>query len=139
MPAQRRPAARPIRLALAALVLTMFGLWQGWQCTDGMPMATPAMAIMTVTVSHAGPMPADTAALKAASGLQADGHQSTDLPGGLIAACVTVLVGMLAVLLFLTAPERLLARLRAVAAVIVGQVPTLVRAPALAQLCVSRT
>jgi hypothetical protein len=121
---------------LAALVLTMFGLWQGWQCTDGMPMATPAMGIMTATVGHDGPMHADPAAVLS---VQADGQQPSDLPGGLMAACVTVLVGMLAALLFLAAPERLLARLRAVVAAIVGHVPTLVRAPALTQLCVSRT
>jgi hypothetical protein len=128
-----------MRLVLAALVLTMFGLWQGWQCTDGMPMATPAMGIMTATVGHDGPMHADAAAAEAVAGVRADGQQSPDIPGGLMAACVTVLVGMLAALLFLAAPERLLARLRAVIAAIVGDMPTLVRAPALTQLCVSRT
>jgi len=128
-----------MRLMLAALVLTMFGLWQGWQCTDGMPMATPAMGIMTATVGHDGPMHADPAAVQAVPGVRADGQQPPDLPGGLMAACVTVLVGMLAVLLFLAAPERLLARVRAVVAAIVGHAPALVRAPALTQLCVSRT
>lgn len=128
-----------MRLALAALVLTMFGLWQGWQCTDGMPMATPAIGIMTATVSHQGPMAAVTAADVAVPGVNADSRQSHDPPARLMAACVTVLVSMLAALLVLAAPGRLLARLRTIVATTIGHVPALVRAPALTQLCVSRT
>lgn len=34
----------PLRALLAALVLAGFGLWQGWQCTDGMAMAAPVFS-----------------------------------------------------------------------------------------------
>lgn len=41
----------PLRALLAGLVLAGVGLWQGWQCTDGMAVATPVLGVMTAPMT----------------------------------------------------------------------------------------
>ncbi|WP_191842670.1 hypothetical protein [Catellatospora chokoriensis] len=121
-----RPAGKPLRVVLVALLLAGLGLWQSWQCTDDMaPLMIPAA--MAAGSGHPpgaghGDQPSDDG-----------GH------GSLAAVCMSVLAAVAAALLLLAEPSRLRALLRRAGQVQVHPVGPLPRAATLAQLCILRT
>ncbi len=121
-----RPAGRPLRVVLVALLLAGLGLWQSWQCTDDMaPLLMPAaMSAYAGVHDHGGAHEQPPAG---------DGH------GSLVAACMTVLAAVAGALVLMGVPRRLLALVVGVWQVLVRPVGPLPRAATLAQLCVMRT
>lgn len=125
-----------MRALLVILLLAGFGLWQAWQCTDGMPASPiagmPAMAMdMPVVVAAADMVVAGDAFDVAAD------HT---MPQGMVGACITVLAGIGAALLLIVLGPRLVALLRRLRAALPAMFDDLPAAgPSLSQLCVSRT
>ncbi|HCT77607.1 MAG TPA: hypothetical protein DGT23_13655 [Micromonosporaceae bacterium] len=124
-----RTAAWPLRVVVV-LLLSGLGLWQAWQCSNGMaasPVAgMPAMThhtpLMDVTLLAAQP-PA----------------QDEPMPAGLAGVCITVLASVAAAFVLLKSPLRLLALLRRLLAAMVQPVAFARPQLSLTQMCVSRT
>lgn len=127
-------AGVPLRAVVVALILAGFGLWQAWNCTDGMMMSPMAATTMTATMSH----DASTGHL-AAPVHAAPHHEAPGMPAGMAGLCITVLASFAAALILMSSPLRLLGLLRRLGALLLRPVDVAAIAPALAQLCVSRT
>ncbi len=125
----------PLRALIVALLLTGFGLWQAWQCTDGMMTSPMAATTMSATMT-AHDLPTGHGAQPAnASPDQPD----PGMPAGMAALCISVLASFAAALIVLASPLRLLGLLRRLGQVLLRPIEMPVRAPVLAQLCISRT
>jgi hypothetical protein len=124
----RRPAAMR---AVIVVLLTGFGLWQAWHCSDGM-MASPVagMASMSYSALHAG---------QAESIPAVAGHGGSDMPAGLAGLCISVLVSILGAVMLIASPVRVIAVLRRLVDTVVRPIELPGQGLVLAQLCVSRT
>jgi hypothetical protein len=127
-----RPLAA-MRAVIVVLLLSGLGLWQAWQCSDGMAASPitgmPSMSAMQATAES----PADPVTMV--------GPSSTGpaMPMGLAGVCLTVLASVAAAFLLLTSPLRLIAMLRRITELILRPVQFAATGPVLAQLCISRT
>lgn len=119
---------------VVALILAGFGLWQAWNCTDGMMMSPMAATTMTATMSHDGSGGHVAGPVHAAADKEAPG-----MPAGMAGLCITVLASFAAALILMSSPPRLLGLLRRLGALLLRPVEVPAIAPVLAQLCVSRT
>ncbi len=123
----------PLRTLLAALLLAGLGLWQAWQCTDGMMASPMATTTMSVTITHT-----DHPALETVSAAEPD--NDTGMPGAMAGLCITVLASLAAAIWLMRSPLRLRALLQRMILLLILPRPLGARrGPALAQLCVSRT
>jgi hypothetical protein len=133
----RAGSATPMRALLVALLLAGLGLWQAWQCSDGM-MASP----MTPTTPVTTPMTATMSSMDLDATHAAAVHETDPgpgMPGGLAAACLSVLAGLAAAFMLIVSPLRLLTLVRRVWELAVSPVELPTAGPALYALCVSRT
>lgn len=120
-------AAWPLRV-LVVLLLSGLGLWQAWQCTNGMTASPVAgMPAMTVAAHHAPPPGKEPPS------------PDEGMPTGLAGLCITVLASLAAALLLMTSPPRLLVLLRRMLAALAQPVTFTRPVLSLTQLCVSRT
>jgi len=127
-----RRASAPLRAVLVVLLLAGLGLWQAWQCTDGMAaspvIGMPAMSAMAPAVDS-GP--------DAATG-GAPAHDD-GMAGGLAGLCITVLASVAAAFLLFTVHDRLVALIRRLAGLAMRPISVPMPGPSLTLMCVSRT
>ena len=114
---------------LVVLLLAGLGLWQAWQCSDGMA-ASPMIGMPTMSVAlDSGP---DAATADAPS-------PDDGMAGGLAGLCITVLASIAAAFLLFTVYERLVALMRRLAGLATRPISLPMPGPSLTLLCVSRT